>query len=62
MRHETNTSKIIARLERDGWINVGGSKHTKFKKPGVPFVIMVPRHSVVTAGVAKSIAAAAGWK
>jgi hypothetical protein len=24
---ETNTRKIVARLEREGWQNVGGTKH-----------------------------------
>jgi len=62
VQHETNTSKIIARLEREGWENVGGSKHTKFTKVGIRTVIMVPRHRTVSAGVAKSIAKAAGWK
>lgn len=60
MQHETHTSKIIARLEREGWENVGGAKHAKFKKPGMP-TIMVPRHRMVTPGVAQSIAKAAGW-
>lgn len=61
LQHETNTAKIIARLEREGWENVGGTKHSKFRKTGYP-PIMVPRHRTVTAGVAKSIAKAAGWK
>lgn len=30
---ETNTKKIIARLEREGWVNAGGKKHTKFRHP-----------------------------
>lgn len=60
MQHETNTAKIIARLKKEGWENVGGAKHTKFRKSGMS-VIMVPRHRTVTAGVAKSIAKAAGW-
>ncbi len=60
MQHETNTANIIARLERDGWENVGGTKHSKFRKPGAG-TIMVPRHRVVTPGVAQSIAKAAGW-
>lgn len=60
MQHETNTGKIVARLEREGWVNVGGTKHTKFRKAGMP-AIMVPRHRVVTPGVAQSIAKAAGW-
>jgi len=60
MQHETNTAKIIARLEREGWENVGGTKHTKFRRPGGP-PIMVPRHRTVTPGVAQSIAKAARW-
>ena len=58
--YETNTAKIIARLELEGWENVGGTKHAKFRKPGHS-VIMVPRHRTVTPGVAQSIAKAAGW-
>ena len=60
MRHEANTSKIKARLEREGWILVGGTKHDKYRKIGWPS-IMVPRHRMVTPGVAQSIAKAAGW-
>ncbi|CDP52859.1 type II toxin-antitoxin system HicA family toxin [Paradevosia shaoguanensis] len=60
MQHETNTGKIKARLEREGWELVGGTKHDKYRKAGHPS-IMVPRHRVVTAGVAQSIAKAAGW-
>jgi predicted RNA binding protein YcfA (HicA-like mRNA interferase family) len=60
MQHETNTAKIIRRLEAEGWENVGGTKHTKFRKSGMPS-IMVPRHRAVTPGVAQSIAKAAGW-
>ena len=60
MLHETNTAKIVARLLREGWENIGGTKHTKFRKPGHGS-IMVPRHRTVTPGVAKAIAKAAGW-
>ncbi|HZY68721.1 MAG TPA: type II toxin-antitoxin system HicA family toxin [Devosia sp.] len=60
MQHETNTSRIIARLEREGCENVGGTKHIKFRKPG-KMPIMVPRHRTVSPGVAHSIAKAAGW-
>lgn len=60
MIHETNTAKVIARLEREGWTNVGGTRHAKFRKPGSP-AIMVPRHRMLTPGVAASIARAAGW-
>ncbi|RAZ84373.1 hypothetical protein DPM33_31880 [Mesorhizobium hawassense] len=58
---ETNTTKIKARLEREGWQLVGGSKHDKYKKAGMP-TIMVPRHKTVTPLVARSIAKAAGWE
>ena len=60
MQYETNSAKIIARLEREGWENVGGTKHSKFRKAGLR-PIMVPRHRTVTPGVAQSIAKAAGW-
>lgn len=60
MQYETSSAKIKARLLREGWANVGGAKHDKFKKPGLP-AIMVPRHRTVTPGVAESIAKAAGW-
>jgi predicted RNA binding protein YcfA (HicA-like mRNA interferase family) len=59
---ETNTRKIIARLEREGWVNVGGSKHEKFRHPDKREPIMVPRHRTVTPKVARSIAKAAGWQ
>jgi len=59
---ETNTRKIIARLEAEGWINVGGSKHDKFQNSARPgSKIMVPRHREQSPGVAKSIAESAGW-
>jgi len=60
VRLETNTSKIKARLEREGWERSDGTKHDKYRKPGHP-TIMVPRHRTVTPGVARSIAKAAGW-
>jgi hypothetical protein len=59
---ETNRSKIVARLTRDGWVSEGGAKHDKFahaSKPGVK--IMVPRHNALSLGVARNIAKAAGW-
>jgi len=60
MQFETTTSKIKARLEREGWQLVGGTKHDKYRKDG-QHTIMVPRHRTVTPGVARSIAQAAGW-
>ena len=59
---ETNTRKIVKRLEAEGWANDGGSKHAKYEhadKPGV--LITVPRHRQIKPGTARSIAKAAGW-
>jgi predicted RNA binding protein YcfA (HicA-like mRNA interferase family) len=61
VQHETNTKKIIARLLREGWVNVGGGNHDKFVKAGQSRII-VPRHAAVTVGVARDIANRAGWK
>jgi predicted RNA binding protein YcfA (HicA-like mRNA interferase family) len=58
---ETNTRKIIARLERDGWINKGGGSHDIFKHPTKIGRIVVPRHRAQSPGVARSIAKLAGW-
>jgi predicted RNA binding protein YcfA (HicA-like mRNA interferase family) len=59
---ETNTRKVVRRLEREGWVNVGGGKHDKFDHPANPGVtIMVPRHRELTPRVARSIANSAGW-
>jgi predicted RNA binding protein YcfA (HicA-like mRNA interferase family) len=42
---ETNTRQVVRRLEREGWVNVGGGKHDKFEHADKPRVmIMVPRH------------------
>jgi predicted RNA binding protein YcfA (HicA-like mRNA interferase family) len=60
MPYETNTAKVVARLLSEGWEQVGGNKHDKFRKSGVG-TIMVPRHRTLTPGVAQSIAKAAGW-
>lgn len=58
---ETNTRKIVARLERDGWVNHGGGSHDLFKHPEKPGRIIVPRHREQSMGVARSIAKIAGW-
>jgi predicted RNA binding protein YcfA (HicA-like mRNA interferase family) len=58
---ETNTRKIIARLEREGWVNQGGGKHDIFRHPLRPVLIVVPRHRQQSPGVARSIAKSAGW-
>lgn len=58
---ETNTRKVIARLEREGWSDQGGGKHDMFKHPTLPGRIVVPRHRELSPGVARSIAKLAGW-
>jgi len=59
---ETNTRKIIARLEKEGWVNIGGGKHDRFAHDAHPgIMITVPRHREITPGTARSIAKAAGW-
>jgi predicted RNA binding protein YcfA (HicA-like mRNA interferase family) len=60
---ETNSRRIIARLEGEGWVNVGGGKHNKFRhaeRPRITF--MVPRHRELSEGVARAIAKFAGWQ
>ncbi len=61
-RVETDRRMIVQRLVAEGWVGEGGTKHEKFahpKRPGIE--IMVPRHRVLSPGVARNIAGAAGW-
>jgi predicted RNA binding protein YcfA (HicA-like mRNA interferase family) len=58
---ETNRHRIVARLEREGWVNNGGGEHDKFRHPDKPYPIIVPRHRELSSGVARSIHKAAGW-
>ena len=59
---ETNTRKIVARLKKDGWADIGGGAHDRFVNDEYPeTMITVPRHKELTPGVARSIAKAAGW-
>jgi predicted RNA binding protein YcfA (HicA-like mRNA interferase family) len=59
---ETNTRRIVARLEADGWRTIGGGGHDRWVHPDRPAeMIVVPRHRELTPGVARSIAKAAGW-
>ncbi|MDR3497541.1 MAG: type II toxin-antitoxin system HicA family toxin [Ancalomicrobiaceae bacterium] len=59
---ETNTRMIIARLEREGWINRGGANHDVFVHPTRKGRVVVPRHRELKLGTARSIAVAAGWE
>ena len=58
---ETNTRKIVARLQREGWVSIGGKRHEVFKHPERTGRIVVPRHRDVTPNVARQIAKDAGW-
>jgi predicted RNA binding protein YcfA (HicA-like mRNA interferase family) len=59
---ETSTSRVVARLKREGWIGRHGASHDLYKHPGRPGLrITVPRHRTLSPGVARSIAKAAGW-
>jgi predicted RNA binding protein YcfA (HicA-like mRNA interferase family) len=61
-RVETNTRKIVDRLEKDGWTNVGGGSDDRFVHKEHPeMMIPVPRHRELSPGAARSIAKAAGW-
>jgi predicted RNA binding protein YcfA (HicA-like mRNA interferase family) len=59
---ETDTRKIVKRLESEGWRNLGGGSHDRYVRDDRPGdMIAVPRHREVSPGVARSIAKAAGW-
>lgn len=58
---ETNTRKIVHRLEADGWISHGGNKHEKFAHTQRTERVIVPRHRTQSIGVARVIAKTAGW-
>jgi predicted RNA binding protein YcfA (HicA-like mRNA interferase family) len=63
MAMETNRTKIVARLKREGWINRGGGEHDVYTHPARPDRrIVVPRHRTLSKGVAHQIAKIAGWR
>jgi mRNA interferase HicA len=58
---ETSRTKVVSRLNREGWELVrhgGGHDIYHHPKKGV---VAVPRHRELSPGVARSIAKAAGW-
>jgi predicted RNA binding protein YcfA (HicA-like mRNA interferase family) len=58
---ETNRAKIVARLQRDGWIERHGGEHDVFTHSARPGRIIVPRHRTLSPGVARAIAKQAEW-
>ncbi len=58
---ELSRSKVVRRLEGEGWVNDGGGKHDVFRHPWKKGVAIVPRHRQLTPGVARTIARAVGW-
>jgi predicted RNA binding protein YcfA (HicA-like mRNA interferase family) len=58
---ETNRSKVAARLEREGWQARHGGDHDVYKHPARQGRIIVPRHRILSPGVARAIARQAGW-
>ena len=59
---ETNTRKIIRRLESEDWVCRGGKGHDVFTHPKKPGRVVVARHREQTVGVARRIAKDAGWE
>ncbi|MBV9571417.1 MAG: type II toxin-antitoxin system HicA family toxin [Alphaproteobacteria bacterium] len=61
MAVETDRNKIVSRLLREGWdLARHGGAHDVYRHPQKG-VVAVPRHRVLSPGVARSLAKAAGW-
>jgi len=59
---ETNRTKVVRRLENDGWtLTRNGSGHDVYKHPSKAGIVILPRHRTLSLGVARSIAKVAGW-
>lgn len=58
---ETNRQSVARRLEREGWQCRNGGRHDIYKHPVRPGRIVLPRHRVLSPGVAREIAKIAGW-
>ena len=60
---EMQTRRIRRRLLREGWyLERHGGNHDIYRHPNVRNSIALPRHRTVSIGVARSIAAVAGWE
>jgi len=58
---DMNRATVVARLEREGWVVRHGGDHDVFKHPKRSGRVVVPRHRVLSPGVARTIARIAGW-
>ena len=58
---ETNSRKIVKRLEEDGFEFVGNrGSHDKFRKDSIVLIVPHPKKDLPL-GTARAIAKAAGW-
>jgi len=61
LRMETDSKKIVKRLEAEGWEHVSTKgSHAKFRKGGKTVIVPHPKKDLPT-GTARSIAKMAGW-
>ncbi len=62
--HIMNSAEIIKRLEKDGWVRVGGKgDHVKFKHPEKPGHVVVPHpRKDLVIGTLRNIYRQAGWE
>lgn len=59
---ETNRDRIERRLKREGWlVHRHGRNHDIYRHSDIEGLINLPRHRVVSTGVARLIAKIAGW-
>jgi predicted RNA binding protein YcfA (HicA-like mRNA interferase family) len=57
---EASRARIVKRLEQEGWTLIRhGGEHDVYRRGQA--VVTVPRHRMLSPGVARSIAKAAGW-
>jgi predicted RNA binding protein YcfA (HicA-like mRNA interferase family) len=60
---ERNRAKVVRRLELDGWrLLRNGTEHDIYGHASKPGVLSVPRHRILSPGVARQIAEVAGWR
>jgi predicted RNA binding protein YcfA (HicA-like mRNA interferase family) len=58
---EFNRKQVAARLEREGWTCRHGGDHDIYKHAMKRGRIVLPRHNVLSPGVARAVAKQAGW-